>query len=50
VVAFVLLLASAGTIVFAQLAASYVAAWISIGLSGAVIIVTALALALRARP
>jgi hypothetical protein len=50
VVGFILLLGSAGTVVFAQLRASHVAPWVSIGLSGAAIVVTALALVLRPRP
>jgi len=48
--AFVLLLGSAGTIVFAQLAASGTAPWVSTGLSAAAAIVTILALAQRRRP
>ena len=49
VLGFVLLLASAGTIAFAQLRASHVAPWISVGLSAAVVVLTALALFLRPR-
>ncbi len=50
VVAFILLLASAGTILVAQIRASHIAPWVSIGLSGAVLVVTVFALRMRPRP
>ena len=50
VAAFVLLLAAAGTVMFAQLAANGRAPWVSTGLSAAAFLVTILALALRRRP
>jgi len=49
-VAFILLLASAGTILVAQIRASHIAPWVSIGLSGAVLVVTVFALRMRPRP
>ncbi len=50
IAALVLLLAAAGTIVFAQLEANGTAPWVSTTLSAAAFVTTALALALRRRP
>ena len=50
IAAFVLLVGSAGTVVFAQLAANGTAPWVSTGLSAAAIATTVLAVALRRRP
>jgi len=50
IAAFVLLVGSAGTVVYAQLAANGTAPWVSTGLSAAAIATTVLAVALRRRP
>ena len=50
IASFVLLLAAAGTIVFAQLAANGTAPWVSTALSAAAILATLLALGIRRRP
>ena len=50
VAAFVMLVGSAGTVVFAQLAANGTAPWVSTALSAAAIATTVLAVALRRRP
>jgi len=50
IAAFVLLVGSAGTVVFAQLAANGTAPWVSTALSAAAIATTVLAIALRRRP
>jgi hypothetical protein len=50
IAALVLLVGSAGTVVFAQLAANGKAPWVSTALSAAAIATTVLAVALRRRP
>jgi hypothetical protein len=50
IAAFVLLVGSAGAVVFAQLAANGTAPWVSTALSAAAIATTVLAVALRRRP
>jgi len=50
IAAFVLLVGSAGTVVYAQLAANGTAPWVSTALSAAAIVTTVLAVALRRRP